>query len=186
MLGRQLLWFRIRGILKHKERLWVCSWARKIKAQVGADVYLQTNLPCAPSSLSRERFLLRAGPKKYEGTNSSNQIPGRNRDDFVFRSVGPNSGLLASRESRDCSVFGTTFRDYFFMKIKNYTAKLGLTRKLTRFLPGFSQTAFSTCWQDFCTTVLINYSTKSIYYLRTSYLRRLPYYLRRLSTFVPS
>ena len=80
---------------------------------MGADVYLQTNLPCAPSSLSRERFLLRAGPKKYEGTNSSNQIPGRNRDDFVFRSVGPNSGLLASRESRDCSVFGTTFRDYF-------------------------------------------------------------------------
>ena len=61
------------------------------------------------------------------------------------------------------------------MKIKNYTAKLGLTRKLTRFLPGFSQTAFST-WQDFCTTVLINYSTKSIYYLRTSYLRRLPSY----------
>ena len=61
---------------------------------MGADVYLQTNLPCAPSSLSRERFLLRAGPKKYEGTNSSNQIPGRNRDDFVFR------GLLS-------------FRDYF-------------------------------------------------------------------------
>lgn len=55
------------------QRAFVGALMRKIKKQVGADVYLQTILPCAPSSSSRERVLARVQKsavqnKPYERT----------------------------------------------------------------------------------------------------------------------
>ena len=73
----------------------------------------------------------------------SSQIPGRNRDcSPEFGPPGP--------KTNSCQV---SFRDYFSGLLFHFRmAKLELTRKLTRFLPGFSQTAFSNpkSWQDSC------------------------------------
>ena len=73
----------------------------------------------------------------------------------TFGTSSPEFGPPGPK-TNSCQV---SFRDYFSGLLFHFRmAKLELTRKLTRFLPGFSQTAFSNpkSWQDscqdFCTT----------------------------------